>query len=321
VSGVIFKLLTEKAKLMSKGRTSKRSVDALTCENGKDRNLLWDDSIAGFGVAAFPSGRKVYLAQYRQGGRSRRVHIGEHGRLTPDEARSEAKKLLGAVESGADPIARRQASRAVPLFRQMADEFMHTHVGAKRKARTLDSYETLLRRHVLPAIGGLKVTDIRRAHVSKMHADLAAHPGAANRALSVVSAIWNWAAIEHEDLALPPNPAKGIKRNPEEGRERFLSSDELARLGDALVEAETVGLPFTVDEAKTEGKTRAEARELASQARPLRDCSGPALDPVRGSPTRNLDRKVGVCRLRAWAPKFANLENWQVVDIPIGQRP
>jgi integrase len=131
---------------------------------------------------------------------------------------------------------------------------MRTHVGAKRKARTLDSYETLLRRHILPAIGGFRVTDIRRAHVSKMHADLAAHAGAANRALSVVSAIWNWAAIEHEDLALPPNPAKGIKRNPEEGRERFLSSDELARLGDALEEAETVGLPYTVDEAKLKAK-------------------------------------------------------------------
>jgi integrase len=131
---------------------------------------------------------------------------------------------------------------------------MRTHVGAKRKARTLDSYETLLRRHILPAIGGFRVTDIRRAHVSKMHADLAAHAGAANRALSVVSAIWNWAAIEHEDLALPPNPAKGIKRNPEEGRERFLSSDELARLGDALEEAETVGLPYTVDEAKPKAK-------------------------------------------------------------------
>jgi hypothetical protein len=43
--------------------------------------------------------------QYKQGGRSRRATIGEHGRLTPDEARREAKKLLGAVESGEDPVA------------------------------------------------------------------------------------------------------------------------------------------------------------------------------------------------------------------------
>jgi integrase len=174
--------------------------------------------------------------------------------LTPDEARNEAKKLLGVVVTGADPIAKRQAARAVPLFRQIADEFMRTHVEAKRKARTLDSYETLLRLHILPAIGALRVTDIRRAHVSKMHADLAAHPGAANRALSVISAIWNWAASEHEELALPANPAKGIKRNPEQGRERYLSTDELARLGDALVEAETSGLPYSVDETKPKAK-------------------------------------------------------------------
>jgi integrase len=239
---------------MPRGRITKRAVDALQCPAGKDREFLWDDAVSGFGVAAFPSGKKVYVAQYRQDGRSRRVAIGEHGRLTPDEARSEAKKLLGAVESGTDPIAQRQASRAVPLFRQIADEFMRTHVRAKRKARTLDSYETLLRRHILPAIGGLRVTDIRRAHVSKMHADLAAHPGAANRALSVISSVWNWAAAEHEDLALPPNPARGIKHNPEEGRERYLSTDELARLGDALAEAETIGLSYTVNETKLKAK-------------------------------------------------------------------
>jgi integrase len=239
---------------MPAGRISKRSVDALTCPNGKDREFLWDDAIAGFGISAFASGKKVYVAQYRQAGRSRRITIGEHGRLTPDEARNEAKKLLGAVVTGADPIAKRQAARAVPLFRQIADEFMRTHVEAKRKARTLDSYETLLRLHILPAIGALRVTDIRRAHVSKMHADLAAHPGAANRALSVISAIWNWAASEHEDLALVANPAKGIKRNPEQGRERYLSTDELARLGDALVEAETSGLPYSVDETKPKAK-------------------------------------------------------------------
>jgi hypothetical protein len=85
---------------MPAGRISKRSVDALTCPNGKDREFLWDDALAGFGVAAFASGKKVYVAQYRQAGRSRRITISEHGRLTPDEARNEAKKLLGAVVTG-----------------------------------------------------------------------------------------------------------------------------------------------------------------------------------------------------------------------------
>jgi Phage integrase, N-terminal SAM-like domain len=93
--------------------------------------------------------------------------------------------------TGADPIAERRAARAVPIFRDIATEFMRTHIAAKRKTRTLESYETLLRLHILPAIGGLRMTEIRRAHVSKMHSS-AAHPGAANRALTVLSSIWNW---------------------------------------------------------------------------------------------------------------------------------
>src|SRR6516225_6204538 len=125
---------------MATTRISKRSVDALTCEPGKDRTFLWDDALAGFGVAAFASGKKVYVAQYRQEGRSRRITIGQHARLTPDEARSEAKKLLGSVESGADPIAERHAARAVPTFSECADVFMAHHATTKLKPRTRRGY-------------------------------------------------------------------------------------------------------------------------------------------------------------------------------------
>src|SRR5271169_4197528 len=96
-----------------KGKITKRSVDALKCLAGKDREVLWDDALSGFGVAAFPSGKKVYVVQYRQAGRSRRSTIGEHGRLTPDEARRAAKVELGSVEGGADPIEDRRRDRAV----------------------------------------------------------------------------------------------------------------------------------------------------------------------------------------------------------------
>jgi hypothetical protein len=50
---------------MPRGRISKCSVDALICPAGKDREFLWDDALSGFGVTAFPSGKKVYVAQYR----------------------------------------------------------------------------------------------------------------------------------------------------------------------------------------------------------------------------------------------------------------
>jgi integrase len=238
---------------MPKGRISIRSIAALTCPSGKDREILWDTALAGFGVAVFPTGRKMFIAQYRQDGRSRRANLGESGKVTPDEARCEAKKLLGDVARGLDPIGQKRAAAAVPLFREVAGEFLRLHIAAKRKARTHESYETLLRLYILPAIGHLPLTQIRRAHVSKMHSS-AEHRGAANRALTVISSIWNWGARQHDGLDLPSNPAAGIERNPEKRCERFLTGAELARLGEALAMAETTGLPYAIDEAKPGSK-------------------------------------------------------------------
>lgn len=238
---------------MAQGRLTKRAVDALRCEAGKDRAFLWDDALAGFGVAAFPTGRKVYVAQYRKEGRSRRVTIGEHGRLTPDEARSQAKVILGAVEKGGDPIAERRAARAVRTFGQVAEDFLSLHVAAKRKGRTGEEYAALLRAQVLPAIGSKRILDVRRADLARLHARMADRPYQANRALALASAVWNW-AVRRDEVALADNPAKGIERYPEQGRERFLTSAELARLGDALRLAETEGLPWAADEAGPRAK-------------------------------------------------------------------
>jgi integrase len=235
------------------GRISKRTVDALSCPVGKDREFLWDDAVGGFGVAAYPTGKKTYVVQYRRGGRSRRATIGDHGRLAPDEARSEAKKLLGSVEKGEDPIATRKAGRAVRTFKEIADDFLASHVKVKRKARTYESYEILQRRHIDPAIGNIQVNEVRRADIARMHARMAERPGAANRALSLVSAIWNWAATRNEVL-LAENPAQGVERNQEQVKERFLSTEEFRRLGEAMVRAETVGLDYAVDDAKPGAK-------------------------------------------------------------------
>jgi integrase len=238
---------------MPRGRISKRSVDALTCPSGRDREFLWDSAIAGFGVAAFPSGKKVYVVQYRQDGRSRRSNIGEHGRLTPEQARSEAKKLLGVAESGSDPIAARKAARDVRTFGAVANDFLSLHVATKRKARTIAEYKRILCSNVTPAIGQKRVIELRRADVAKLHAKLVDTPYEANRALALVSAVWNWAA-RRDEVTASANPCVGIERYPECGRERFLTSEELGRLGAALVEGETIGLPYFVDTEKPSAK-------------------------------------------------------------------
>jgi integrase len=107
--------------------------------------------------------------------------------------------------------------------------------------------------HVIPALGSKRIVDLRRADVAKLHSKLSASPYQANRAVALVSAVWNWAA-RRDEVSFADNPARAVERFSERGRERFLTSEELARLGEALREGETIGLPYSVDEAKPTAK-------------------------------------------------------------------
>ena len=238
---------------MPTGRISKRSVDAFSCELGKDRSFLWDTGLSGFGVCAYPGGKKTYVAQFRKDGRSRRVVVGDHGRLTPDQARSLALVMLGDVEQGADPVEQRRAGRAVPTLQSVADDYLRLHVALKRKGRTEAEYRRIFAICISPTLGSKRVTDVSRAEVAKLHADLSGTPHQANRALALISAIWNWAARRGE-VHRDQNPTSNIEKYREAKRDRFLTSAEFARLGDVLREAETIGLQWTVDETKPTAK-------------------------------------------------------------------
>ncbi|HZZ25250.1 MAG TPA: tyrosine-type recombinase/integrase [Roseiarcus sp.] len=287
---------------MSRGRISKRSVDKLRCPPSKDREFLWDDALAGFGVVAFPSDKKTYVVQFRKNGRSRRVVIGDHGRLTPDEGRSRAKIVLGQVEQGADPADEQRKARAVRTFREVSDDFMRQHVEVKRKSRTQADYRALLDKRILPAIGNTRIVDLRRAEVARLHSKLSATPYPANRSVALISTIWNWAA-QSEEVSLADNPAaaKRIERYPERGRERYLTSEELTRLGDALREGETIGLRYSVDETKPMAKhapkadhRRAKLDPFAVAAIKLLILTGARLHEILDAQWSQLDLERGV---------------------------
>ena len=78
-------------------------------------------------------------------------------------------------------------------------------------------------------------------------------PYQANRMLAVVGALYVFAG-KRKIVPVGFNPARGIEQYPEKARERFLTADELARLGDAVREAETLGLPYDIDETSPTAK-------------------------------------------------------------------
>jgi integrase len=237
---------------MATRRISKSTVDSLFCAPEKDRDIIWDDKLKGFGVAVFPTGIKTYVAQNRKDGRSHRVVVGKHGRLTPDEARREAKALLGDVEKGANPAIERRTAREAPTFQEISQEFLE-YAFAKKKIGTANGYESALRLHILPELGTKRITEIHPADVERLHAAMSDRRPQANRTLDVLSAVWTWAA-KQKRVEPADNPAKVVEIYSESARDRYLTNDELLRRSEALTAAEATGLPYSVDVSSPKAK-------------------------------------------------------------------
>lgn len=223
---------------MARGRISKRTVDAIR-PHGTDV-YLWDDQLRGFGLKVTPSGSKTFVVQYRLNGRigrTRRVKIGTLGALTADQARAQAKKLLGSIATGGDPAEERTRLRAQMSLGVVVDLFLEQHVDAKLKATSAAEYHRLLRLHVPPALRSRALVDVQRSDIAKLHLSLRDKPYQANRLLAVLSKVFSWADL-HGLRSEVTNPCRHIDRFRERKRQRFLTEPEIARLGNALAKAE-----------------------------------------------------------------------------------
>ena len=226
------------------GKISKRAVDAIA--PGTADQFLWDTDLKGFGLKVTTAGKRVYILQYRRDGRLRRYTIGVHGVLTPDQARQEASRLLGMVAAGQDPAEQKAEAKAVPTVTETIERFFVEHVTTKNKPTTVTSYRKLANAIIIPQLGKYRIDAIQRSHIAKLHHGLQKTPYQANRVLALLSKMLNWC----EMIGLRPdrtNPVLHVQRFREEKRERLLSDAELARLGQALAEAEQSGAsPYAV---------------------------------------------------------------------------
>ena len=217
----------------------KLSKPLIAALNPTDQDVVvWDSSLPGFGLRAKASGVKTFVIQYRnRSGRSRRLSVGSLGKVTLDQARKEAVKLLGQVAAGADPAEERRMRLRSETILQLADVYMKEHCAGRCKPRTIEAHTWLLNKLIKPRLGRRKLLELRPVDIAKMHADLQSTPYNANRALGLLRAMLN-CAERWEMIPRGSNPAAVIKPYPERKRERFLSADELKSLMDALNAAE-----------------------------------------------------------------------------------
>ena len=219
--------------------------------------FIWDSTLLGFGVRVRPSGSSSYVVKYRAGsGRkapTRRLTIGKVGVITPEEARLLAKKTLGSVAHGNDPAEQRSLDRKTLSLEEAGDRFLAEFIDQKRSPKTASSYRDVLVRLVYPALRSRQLTKVTTSEIRILHAKMAKAPYQANRMLATLSSLYSYA--QKHDLAPKEfNPCRGIEHYREMGRERFLTMTELGALGEALREAETVGLPPSIDHGKRQDK-------------------------------------------------------------------
>ncbi len=237
---------------------TKRAVGTLDAVGGKE-TLYWDDEVPGFGLRVMPSGAKAWVIQYRnQHGRTRRMTFGKVGRLTPDQARKEAKQKLAAVDRGADPADARASARNALTVSQLCDEYLEAGKG-RIKASTLAVDKSRIERHVKPLLGSRAVASLTPADMEKFLRDVMAGksvkpppkpaegkkikrprggvatggPAVAARTLGMLGTILERAV---RDRVLAENPARGIKRPKDEEAKPAFSFDKVKALGKALRE-------------------------------------------------------------------------------------
>ena len=229
-------------------KLTRRTIEALPTPG--TRTTYWDADLPGFGLRKSPTGRSAYVVQYRPNGGGRGVAnklAKVAGTEVPlEQAKAAARRMLAEVRLGADPIAARAAQRQVFNVSALIDAFIAEHVDGKLKASTAQSHRAALER-LRDAHGTLKADDASlHASMARLHSKWRTTPYTANRALAVWSKLFAWSAMRK---LTPPgfNPARGIERYREQGRERYLTREELGRLGDALREAEHDGIPWEFD--------------------------------------------------------------------------
>jgi integrase len=195
--------------------------------------------------------------------RQRFYTIGRFGILTVDQARNEARRMLGLVASGVDPSQARMldtVAEAPLTVGQLCDRYLSDGPSFKpdKKASSWSTDRSNIQRHVFPLLGTMHAASVTEADIASFvtrivrgdtRADERTGPrgraivrggkGTAARSLAVLGSAFNFGVRLG---SVTTNPTKNVSAPKGNAPGRFLTDEEWGRLGQALTEAREGGI-------------------------------------------------------------------------------
>ena len=212
--------------------------------------IVWDNEIRGFGVRVNLNSKKTFILKYRVGqGRSARVRkpvIGTYGVMKVDEARKIARKWLLEASEGNDP---KEVDKTTILLKDFCNVYLQQHANIKKKLSSVIEDKRLMRLHIIPNFGNVCLKEITRAMITKHHQSMYQTPHGANRFLSLMSKMMNLAE-RWEYRPLNSNPCRHIERYKEEGRQIYLSMEQIEKIGHVIKQMEQTESIFVLSAIK-----------------------------------------------------------------------
>ena len=210
---------------------TKALLDGLRADPGQ-RLVVHDSKVAGLQLRVTARGVKTFsLFRRMKSGKPERVTLGRYPTMTIETARKRAATINNVIEGGANPAEAKRALKAQKTFAVLFEEYLGRH--AKPRKRTWREDQAKYELHIAKALGAKKLSAIGRSEIAAVHSAVTkeGHPITANRVLALISSVYGWALSAGLWEA---NPAKGIRKNAERARDRFLQPAEVPRFYRAL---------------------------------------------------------------------------------------
>ena len=205
----------------------------------KGQRFIFDDhrdAPRGFGLRLTAAGGKAFILKYTVDGRERRKTIGDWPTWTLEAARAEGRELVRRIAGGDDPLEAKRRRKVEPTLEAVALDWLDKHASGLKSIGTIRG---LVNNDLVPRLGALKVSDVRRRDVIELvEAKAATKPRSAAQLLIYTRKILTFAADREY---IPVNPAADLKpdsikvagrRNPLKpvARARTLDNDEIRAL-------------------------------------------------------------------------------------------